>query len=260
MFIIDIGDAEIKELLAILFTGIPLMKKNGQTPIFDADIYNILRPHYPPRAGAAPFFFLPQKVGIGVPMRKGIWRYFWSTADGNHAEHYMFNDRDVANRAKPPSHVFINYTPCGNIRKNCYDQFIRTYAQGRCPQIFTIWPYLVSPAGVQMRQVEVTKLLINHCGQINPWGDMISYIGVLCKDRAAIRHRDQTQNICNKVKTALKAKVFKERTKVAKDLYHIISQYTAGTSANIERQLKDRINKWIKDWYTNPSHRPRLLQ
>ena len=259
MFVTDIGDDEIKELLAILFTGVPLKEIDGQTPIFHNDIYRILQPHYPPAVRGTPAFFLPQKVGIGVPMRKGVWRYFWSTADGHHAESYMFNDRDVANRGHPPSHVFINYTPCGNPGKNCYDQFIRTYNRRECPQIFTIWPYLVSPAGVQMRQVEVTKQLIDHCGQINPWSNILPYVEVLCKDREAITDKLRTQNICTRVKTALKARAFKQRTKVAKDLFEIISRYTGPTRAAIERELKQRINKWIKDRYHDPNRRPRLL-
>ena len=260
MFVTDIGDDEIKVLLAILFTGVPLKKTDGQARIFDNDIYNILQPHYPAALGGRiPAFFLPQKVGIGVVIRKGDSRYFWSTAGGHHAESYMFNDRDVTNHDHPPTHVFINYTPCGNPNKNCYNKFIRTYTQGQCPRISTIWPYLVSPAGVQMRQVEVTKLLINHCGQINPWSNMKAYVDILCKDRAAIRHKVQTQNICTKVTNALKTNAFKQRNKVAKDLFQIISQYTDGTRAAIERQLKQRINKWIKDRYHDPSHRPRLL-
>ena len=260
MFVTDIGDNEIKELLAILFTGVPLKKIDGQSRIFDNDIYGILQPHYPASLGGRiPAFFLPQKVGIGVPMRKGVWRYFWSTADGHHAEHYMFNDGDVANRGHPPSHVFINYTPCGTLRKNCYNKFIRTYTQGQCPQIFTIWPYLVSPAGVEMRQVEAIKQLIDHCGQINPWSNILPYVEVLCKDRDAIRQKLRTQNICTKVKTALKARAFKQRTKVAKDLFEIISRYTGPTRVAIERELKQRINKWIKDRYHDPNRRPRLL-
>ena len=262
-FVIEIGDNEIKELLAILFTGMPLMQINGQTKIFTDAIYNILQEQYPRSvrsSGRTPYFFLPQKVGVGVPMQRGVWRYFWSRPRGQHAEDSMFNDHQVANRGHPPSHVFINYTPCGNLGKNCYNKFITTYARGRCPQIFTIWPYLVSPAGVEMRQVIAIKKLIDHCGPIHPWSDIKPFVEVLCKNRDAITSKVRTQVICNEVKTALKARAFKQRTKVAKDLFEIIGRYNQHTSAAIERELKQRINKWIKDRYHNPNNRPPLLR
>ena len=184
-----------------------------------------------------PDFHLPTKVVIAVPYKNDLWDVFWSTYGGDHAEDVLSRDSNYRN-----IHFFnINYTPCA---KRCTPTLRRNFRSGGCPKIYAVWPYKISPKGVQRNQVQAIRDLIATGCEIDTWRNFSPYVNAIC----SLRSRNDL--LCSDIKKAINSKAFRYRNYYAYSLIDTIK--SSGTLDDKVETLEDKIEAYNEVSY--PTH------
>ena len=155
-----------------------------------------------------PDYHLPTKAVIAVPWINNKWDVFWSEHGKYHAEDYLFDDISFSKI----KYFRINFTPCA---KRCTPNFIRLSEYGGCPRMYVIWPYKISPKGIERDQVTAIYNLNKRCAIFN-WNDFSSFVDAIC----ALREKKDL--LCSDVKKAIKSKAFKQRNDYSLNLMRIL--------------------------------------
>ena len=161
------------------------------------------------KSKTVPDFHLPTKAVIAVPFEGGLWHVFWSQRGKDHAEDYLSRDINYRN-------IFffgINYTPCA---KRCTCTFICDFRAGGCPKIYAIWPYRISPKGIEIEQVMAIYNLISNGCVVDTWWNFSYFVDTICSLRS------KEDPLCSDVKEAIKSKAFTNRNDYAKRLLDTI--------------------------------------
>ena len=183
-----------------------------------------------------PDYHLPLKavivVAYGTDENKR-YEVFWSDYGGDHAEDYLMKDRNY----NKVTGIGINFTPCA---QKCTPKFIRDSQDGGCPEIYAIWPYKISPKGINMDQVKAIYNLNYHC-EIDTWFSFNSFVNAIC----ALRKKNDP--LCSHVKKAIKSKAFKQRNYYAQSLMDTIK--SEETLKSKEKTLLNTMSKYMKESY-----------
>lgn len=189
--------------------------------------------NYDLKKSIVPEFHLPIRAVIAVPYDEGFWDVFWSDYGGDHAEDKLSRNSNYRNIR----YFYINYTPCA---KRCTLNLIGDFQGGGCPNIYAIWPYKISPKGVEKKQMTAISNLISNGCEINTWWDFTNYVDTIC----ALRGDDP---LCRDVKTALSTNAFRNRNACAYNLFDIIKSTMSSTEKYAA--LNKEINKYKKHSY-----------
>ena len=180
-----------------------------------------------------PDFHLPLKAVIAVPYDNGKWDVFWSKHGKDHAEDYLRKDSNYRNI----NYFAINFTPCA---QKCTPKFIRDSQDGGSPEIYAIWPFRISPKGIEREQVTAIYNLKNRV-VLGNWNDFSSFVDAIC----ALRKKSDL--LCRDVRKAMKSKAFRQRDDCAESLMDTIK--SEATIKSKERTLKDTMDNYVFESY-----------
>ena len=221
IFSIGLDKGAYKLLLSTIFTGVALKDLHGNKH-FSNLIYDMLsldwttgdKNAYDNSDGkTVPDYHLPIKVVIAVPYDDGYWDVFWSEYGGDHAEKYLSQNSNY----QSINYFYINYTPCA---KKCTPNLIDDFQSGHCPSIYAIWPYKVSPKGIEENQVKAIYNLNQNGCAIRTWYDFSKYVNKICS------FRKKGDLLCSDIKKAMNSKSFRNRDDYALTL---IKKIKSGT-------------------------------
>ena len=244
IFSIGLDKGFHKLLLSTVFTGVALKDVNGNKH-FTNLVYDMLsvdwttgdKNKYDNSGGkTVPDFHLPIKVVIAVPYDSGYWDVFWSEYGGDHAEDYLSQNSNY----RSINYFYINYTPCA---KKCTPNLIHNFQRGGCPEIYAIWPYKISPKGIEEKQVSAIYTLSKTC-PIDTWWGFSSYVNAICS------LRKEGDLLCSDVKTAIKSKSFRNRNDYALTLINTIK--SRKTLQEKMSSLEHIMDNYVEESY--PSH------